>query len=65
MTYDVQALVELLQRTPMTKAEQLFAGRLIETLMTMIDVPDAPEASGVIPLASGQDVVNAIWNYGF
>jgi hypothetical protein len=44
--YDIDALIELLQRTPMTKAEQLFAGRLVETLMAMIDAPDAPEADG-------------------
>ena len=44
--YDVQALIDLLQRTPMTKPEQLFAGRLVETLMTMTDAPDAPEADG-------------------
>jgi len=35
--HDIQALVELLQRTPMTKAEQLFAGRLVETLMTLVE----------------------------
>jgi hypothetical protein len=37
--YDVQALIELLQRTPMTKPEQLFAGRLVETLMAMVEKP--------------------------
>jgi len=39
--YDVQALIQLLQRTPMTPAEQLFASRLVETLMTIAEKPDS------------------------
>jgi hypothetical protein len=42
--YDLQALIDLLQRTPMSKAEQLFAGRLVETLTSLIEKPDdSPE----------------------
>jgi hypothetical protein len=48
--YDIQALIELLQRTHMTKPEQLFAGRLIDTLMTLIEKPaDSPEEHHDIP----------------
>jgi len=33
--HDIQALIELLRRTPMTKPEQLFAGRLINVLANL------------------------------
>jgi hypothetical protein len=47
---DIQALIELLNRTPMTKPEQLFAGRLIETLMALTEKPaDSHEEHHDIP----------------
>jgi len=43
--HDIQALIELLQRTPMTKPEQLFASGLIDKLTKMLDVPDTPDGN--------------------
>lgn len=43
---DVQALIELLQRTPMSKAERLFAGRFINDLVSTVkETPDEGETN--------------------